>query len=99
MHILSTVLPVLALSSSAFGHLATPHRRATDTCANVDLRLRIPLANVNIQVCACLGQVGAVVSGNTLLGAAVGTMGGMANVTAMVTSAVSAVIVLKRRWC
>ncbi|KAG8747384.1 hypothetical protein FRC10_001055 [Ceratobasidium sp. 414] len=86
----TTLFALLAFTSFVAGRMATPHRRATDTCANVDLRVNIPLASVDVQVCACLGQLDAVISGNSVISTTLGTMGGLANVKAIITTALNA---------
>ncbi|KAG9112434.1 hypothetical protein FRC07_007920 [Ceratobasidium sp. 392] len=54
---------------------AVPHRRSTDTCANIDLSIKLLLLDLNVQVCACLGGVDALIAGNANLQLAVLTLG------------------------
>ncbi|CAE6397908.1 unnamed protein product [Rhizoctonia solani] len=68
MRPLHTLFSLFALSSLVAGHMATPHRRAIDTCANINLSLSVLDAlNVGVKVCACLGTTGALIKENSSL--------------------------------
>ncbi|KAG8710762.1 Dihydroxyacetone synthase [Ceratobasidium sp. 394] len=88
MRTLTTLFSLLTLVSFAAGRMKIPHRRATDTCANVDLRAHIPLVNVDVQVCACVGQLDTVISGNAVISGAISIMGGLAKVKATIIAAI-----------
>ncbi|KAG9086790.1 hypothetical protein FS749_003378 [Ceratobasidium sp. UAMH 11750] len=90
MRTLTTLFSLLTLVSFAAGRMKIPHRRATDTCANVDLRAHIPLVNVDVQVCACVGQLDTVISGNAVISGAISIMGGLAKVKATIIAAPNA---------
>ncbi|KAG9112433.1 hypothetical protein FRC07_007919 [Ceratobasidium sp. 392] len=85
---LNVLFLLITLISLVAGHTATPRRRASDTCANVDLRLKVLLASVDVQVCACIGQLDAVITSNSAISGAVGSLGGLGNVRAMITTAI-----------
>ncbi|KAF8607918.1 hypothetical protein BDV93DRAFT_542055 [Ceratobasidium sp. AG-I] len=83
----SYIMLLFLFSSYAAARMAVPHRRVVDTCANINIKLQLPLP-IQLQVCACLGQVDTLVKSNVALSAVVGKLGGIANVTALVTSAI-----------
>jgi hypothetical protein len=91
MRPLSLLLPIFALSSYATARMAVPHRRAVDTCANINISLKVAIIPIQLQVCACLGQIDTLIRSNVALSAAVGKLGGIANTTALVASAVCVV--------
>ncbi|KAG8728131.1 Dihydroxyacetone synthase [Ceratobasidium sp. 423] len=63
-----TLFSVFALSSLVAGHMATPHKRAIDTCANIDLSLNVlNVLDVGVRVCACLGTTDALIKENSSL--------------------------------
>ncbi|KAG8742276.1 Dihydroxyacetone synthase [Ceratobasidium sp. 428] len=82
------LFPLLAQISIAAGRMTTPRRRATDTCANISLRLDVLFASVDVQVCACIGQLDAVISSNGAISGAVGALGGLTKVKATITTAI-----------
>ncbi|CAE6427952.1 hypothetical protein ACGC1H_000739 [Rhizoctonia solani] len=68
MRSLHTLFSIFALSSFVAGRMATPHKRAIDTCANIDLSLNLlSILDISIQVCACLGTTSALIKENSSL--------------------------------
>lgn len=99
MRLLSSFFPLVILPSFAVARMAVPHRRATDTCANINIKLPVAIASIQLQVCACLGQIDTLVGSNFALSAAVSKLGGMANVTALVSSAVGLIDTFAAAFC
>ncbi|KAH7343732.1 hypothetical protein B0J17DRAFT_764900 [Rhizoctonia solani] len=68
MRSLHTLFSVFALSSLAAGRMATPHKRAIDTCANIDLSLNVlNVLDLGIKACACVGTSGTLIKENSSL--------------------------------
>ncbi|CCO26421.1 hypothetical protein BN14_00444 [Rhizoctonia solani AG-1 IB] len=88
MRPIHTLFAVVTLSSLVAGHIATPHRRAVDTCANINLSLSVlDVLSVGVKACACLGTTGALVKQNSSLYVASKVLG-EANIASKVAAAI-----------
>ncbi|CUA70137.1 hypothetical protein RSOLAG22IIIB_00485 [Rhizoctonia solani] len=68
MRSLHALFAFFALSSFVSGRMATPQKRAIDTCANIDLPLNVlNVLNLRLQLCACVGVASTLIKENSSL--------------------------------
>ncbi|KAG8742277.1 hypothetical protein FRC12_015400 [Ceratobasidium sp. 428] len=88
------VISFALVFSSVLGLVAgaVPHRRSTDTCANINLDIQLLIVVVKFGACLCLGGVDNAVATNPTLQLPVLTLGAPA-VKKMLIDAVSRLII------